>query len=576
MSELFRRLAARPWITAELLLASFFANLLALGSPLFVIQVLNRYVTYGVDVTLVTLTAGVIVAIVLELGFRQARSMLAATALEERDRQRAVGAYGIISSARLSALEQIPPGHRAEIMRGLESIETTYNAPNMGAVMDVPFALVFITALALLNPILGLVAIAFIAGAFLFSLYSQGCMRAPTQQMAQVSAAGNGLVTTASRAADTLRAFGGHAMVMEAWRGYVDRVQKLRRTISGRQGLTQTLTQSMQALMSVAIIVTGALLVVQGKLDVGLMIGANILAARGLGPILRLAQLNQSFAKAKQALADVNELAKMPLEPDEGSALDHYTGSLELRDVAFAFDGQTTPVFESLSLSLNPGAVLMVRGRNGAGKTTLLRLLAGLMEPARGQVLGDGVEVRQMAPAWWRRQLVYLPQEPTFMNGTVAGNLLAANPDLNDDGLNRVIRESGLGPFIDESAKGLETDITDNGFTLAVGIRRRLALARALASDGRLVLFDEPTEGLDQDGCAAVYAALKRLAEEGRTIILVTHDPVILKGARVVLDLNAKPSPKLVTVAGEASPPPTMPSGSPEQVANAAAGRGTR
>jgi len=572
MSELFRRLAARPWITVELLLASFFANLLALASPLFVIQVLNRYVTYGVDVTLVTLTAGVIVAIILELGFRQARSMLAASALEERDQERAIGAYGILSSARLNALEQIPPGHRREIMRGLDSIETAYNAPNMGAVMDVPFAFVFIVALALLNPILGMVAVTFIAGAFAFSLFSQGMLRAPTQQMAQVSAAGNGLVTTAARAADTLRAFGGHAAVMDAWRGYVERIQGLRQKISGRQGLTQTLTQSMQALMSVAIIATGAILVVQGKLDVGLMIGANILAARGLGPILRLAQLNQSFAKAKQALADVRQLAHLPLEPDEGSALDTYTGGLELRDVAFAYEEQSSPLFESLSLSLAAGSVLMVRGRNGAGKTTLLRILAGLIEPSRGQILGDGVEVRQMAPAWWRQQLVYLPQEPTFLNDTVMGNLLAANPELDEDGINRVIREAGLGPFIDESAKGLETEITDNGFALAVGIRRRLALARALASDGRLVLFDEPTEGLDAEGCAAVYAALKRLAEEGRTVILVTHDPVILKGARVVLDLNAKPSPKLVTVSGNDGPEARLPPGRAAGVAGGIVG----
>ena len=554
MKELFRRLAARPGITAELLLASFFANLLALASPLFVIQVLNRYVTYGVDATLATLTAGVVAAVLLEAGFRQARLMLSATALEERDRDRAVGAFGLLTSAKTQAIEQLPAGQRREAVRGLDSVETTYNPPNIGAVMDVPFALVFVAALALLNVYLGLVAMGFIVAAFALSLLSQRQLRGPMQQLTQTAGVGNTLLATADRAADTIRAFGGQGPVMTSWQQYVGQAQMLRQRVSRLQGASQTATQSLQALMGVAIIATGATLVVAGDLDVGTLIGANILAARGLGPILRLAQMTQSLAKAEQALADAQKLAELPLEADRGTALNTYSGALELRDTAFGYPEAPAPLFESLSLTLSPGSVLVVRGRNGAGKTTLLRMLSGLIEPSRGQVLADGVELRQMAPAWWRQQIAYLPQEPTFLNASVADNLLAANPEMGEEGVNRVIREAGLGQFIDESTQGLDTPISDNGANLAVGIRRRMALARALATTlgdgqgGKLVLFDEPTEGLDKEGAQAVYAALRRLAEEGRTLVLVTDDPVILKGARVVLDLNSKPAPQLVSV----------------------------
>jgi len=539
MRELFRRFAARPVITAELLLASFFANLLALASPLFVIQVLNRYVAYGIDATLITLTTGVLAAIVLEMGFRQARLMIAATELAERDEQRAVGAFGVMVTAKTEALERVPAGERRETVQGLSTVETTYNAPNMAAVMDVPFALVFVAALFMLNPVLGGIASIFIVGAFLFSIVNQRLTQPITQQLTQVTGFGNSLVSTASRAADTIRAFGGHEPMMRAWRTFVEH--------------SQTLTQSLQAVMGVAIIATGAVLVVAGELDVGTMIGANILAARGLGPMIKLAQLSDAMAKAEQALDKVRQLVLMPVEADGGSALETYTGSVEFRDIAFAHGGAQAPLFESLSLTLQPGSVLLVRGRNGAGKTSLARLLVGLVEPTRGQLLGDGVEVRQMAPAWWRRQIMYMPQEPTFLNDTIRANIEAVNPDLDDEALNRVLRKAGLGPFIDESADGMETPITDNGRTLAVGIRRRLALARAIATEGRLVVFDEPTEGLDQEGCAAVYAIMKELAEAGRTIIVVTADPVIVRGARLILDLNAKPVPNLTLTSG----PPT-------------------
>ena len=191
---------------------------------------------------------------------------------------------------------------------------------------------------------------------------------------------------------------------------------------------------------------------------------------------------------------------------------------------------------------------MVLTGRNGTGKTTLSRLMAGLLEPTRGQILIDGVDLRQVVLSWWRRQILYLPQEPTFLDGTIRDNLMCVNPDLDEDGLNRVVREADLGRFIDESPQGLETELVENGRTLAVGVRRRLALARALATDGMLAVFDDPTEGLDEEGRAAVYTAMRTLSSRGRTMIVATNDSHIMRGARLVLDLNAKPIPRLLSV----------------------------
>jgi len=549
MREMFRRLTARPLITAELLLASFFANLLALASPMFVIQVLNRYVAYGVDATLVTLTAGVLIAIGLELGFRQARVMIAASELEVRDEDRAVGAFGVMITARTEALEQLPADQRREVLQGLTTLETTYNAPNMMTVIDVPFAFIFVLALFLLNPVLGAIVITFIALAVLFTVVNQRTLQPITRSLSQINGFGNSLMTTSNRAADTIRAFGGHDLMMKAWRTYVRQAQQLRQLVSRRQGTSQTFTQSLQAVMGVAIIGIGALLVVAGHLDVGTMIGSNILAARGLGPVIKLANLSEMMTKAEQALARIHGLARLPVEDDTGTTLEKYTGAVELRDVAYAHPGSQTPLFEQLTLTLAPGAIILVKGRNGAGKTTLARLLVGLMAPTRGQILADGIDLKQISSAWWRRQVVYLPQEPTFLHGTIRSNLQAVNPEMDTDGLNDVVRRAGLGRFIDESAKGLDTEIIDNGHTLAVGIRRRLALARAIATPGRLVVFDEPTEGVDSEGCAAIYAIMQTLVKENRTIVIISSDPVILAGCRLVLDLNSKPVPNIIQVA---------------------------
>jgi len=112
-----------------------------------------------------------------------------------------------------------------------------------------------------------------------------------------------------------------------------------------------------------------------------------------------------------------------------------------------------------------------------------------LLAPSRGQVVVDGVDLAQVAPEWWRRQLVYLPQEPGFMNATVRENILAFNPNLDEVGLNTVIREAGLESFFATSQKGFDMELVGGGRNLPLGIRRRLALARALACDGRLVIL---------------------------------------------------------------------------------------
>lgn len=546
MKELLSRLSARPWLTFELLVASLFASILALASPLFVMQVLNRYVAHGVDTTLWTLTAGVIAAIALEFGFRQVRHRMAAAVSRRKDEELARHAYSILTGAKASAVDSMPHGLRREVVAGVESVQAAYGPTSICAMLDVPMAIVFVFALWLLSPMIAAVVSGFIVLTLGMSLLLLGSLKKPTQDMTAAAARRGGLVSAAIGASDTVRAFNVQEFLRRLWMEESGTRHTLRAAIGGRQNLVQSIMASAQALTGVAVIAIGAMLVVRGQFDVGMLIGANIMAARALGPIARIGYLTREFARARQALEMIREFAKLPMERMGGTTLDRYYGAVEFKNAGFSHPGSKVPLFDGLNLKIEPGSTVVVAGGNGSGKTTMARLLVGLLEPRRGQIAVDGVDLQQIDKAWWRRQIVYLPQEPRFIAGSIKANIMAMAPDMNEATLERLIVAAGLKAFVEQSPRGLDTEIANGGDNLSLGIRRRLALARALATDGMLCIFDEPTEGLDAAGTAQMYAVMNDLVRRGRTIVALCHDPNIVKGANLIVDLNVKPVPRVI------------------------------
>ena len=545
MNALFRRLFAHPLILTELVVASLLINLLGLASTLFVMLVLNRYVPYGVDATLMTLTTGVLLAAALEFGFREARIRLAGAITGPAEALRGDSAFAALAQARMAVLDRLPPGLLQEVMRGLDLVDRVLTPANLCAVLDLPFAVVTLVALACLSPALALLALGFMMASIGTVVIGERVLKEPARNAGEGETQAQAALGAAIHSADALRAFNAGGRAIALWREARRRVLAARRRLGERQSLVQSVTQTVAVLQSITIVTVGAVLAVKGELSMGGLVGANILAGRALGPINRMAGLAEVFARADLALKRVSDFMRLPREQQAGMALKTVTGRLELVDVAFAHPGSTGPLAEHLSVHLEPGQVLAVSGPNGSGKTTLARLMLGLIDPIRGQILVDGVDLRQLSMEWWRKQVAYLPQEPELLDGTIEEAVKSANPDLDDEGRNRVLRAAGLRNWLDTSVDGIATPIVNGGRNLALGVRRRVALARALASGGRFVVFDEPTESLDGEGRAAVYDAMNTLLASGATIMVISHDPLLMCGATYMLDLGVKPVPKL-------------------------------
>ena len=557
MNEIWRRLALYPRLRLELFLSSLLINLLGLAGSLYSIQVLNRYLALGIDTTLLTLTVGALIAVVFELALRSARLRIAQWLCARADATLGEAVFESSVRGQYALLEQLPVAARREILAGLATTQQSFGATNVVTLLDAPFAFVFLFVLALLNPILALTALLIMGGVALVSLLAQRRLREPMEAQSRSAIQLAGHQQTLAAGTEMVRAFQAAGPLRERWDQCGSELAGLRATLNSLQNTIQNASYAGGVLLGMLVMAIGAREVLAGRLDVGTLIGANILAGRALAALTRALGLGEAIGRGQRALDLIRQLCAIPQERSDGVSLGHYSGSLRFEDAAFAYPKQPTPIFEHFDFDLPGGGVVAVTGANGTGKTTLARLLVGLLEPTRGRLLADSMDLRQADPGWWRSQVAYLPQEPLFFDGTLRENLVVMAPDTPDDEILALCRELGVGAFVEGSNDGLSLVLRNGGNSIPLGIRRRLALARALLGKGRLVVLDDPTEGVDADGCKAIAAILNRLVKAGHSLVVMSNEGFIISAAQAVIDLNQKPQPRVV----RAPTPPAVAAG---------------
>jgi ATP-binding cassette, subfamily C, bacterial CydD len=213
------------------------------------------------------------------------------------------------------------------------------------------------------------------------------------------------------------------------------------------------------------------------------------------------------------------------------------TATITLNEVSVAYPGRDRPAVDRLTLRIRPGERIAVAGRSGAGKSSLLALLLRFAEPAGGSVRAGGVDVTQVAPDAWRRQIAWVPQHPYLFAGTVADNIALGDPGAGDEAVATAARLAGAAGFIEELPDGYRTVLSEGATTLSAGQRQRIALARAFLRDAPLLLLDEPAAHLDPVTARQILDTVETLMT-GRTVVLVTHGQRWTGGASRVITLD--------------------------------------
>ena len=433
------------------------------------------------------------------------------------------------------------------IDRLLQSIENIFSANTLIVILDLPFILVFLFVIFLIHSTIGAITLFIILCVMLISLFMSMIANHVVLHTALEQKKEGNIIQKIISQHSTIKLFNYELIFEKVWAQIIDVLLPLKKKMQARLHLSTSTMQTVIGLTTVAIIGVGATLVVVGELGVGGLIAANILAARALSPLIKYISLKPNLQRGLQQLNELQNLTNVAEDRIKGSVIEKFKGKVTIEKLEFKYPEQKISLFRNISVSVSPGNILVITGNNGTGKTTLAKLLLGILEPNYGSISADEVLINQLQEPWWRQNVMYLPQEAQFIDGSFKINIFGQKVSAKPLEVNNVLIESGLKEFIDDQQNGIDAMLSSSAAELSPGIRKKVAIARALASRGQVIIFDEPTETLDQLGRAQVYKLINKLHKEKKTIIICSTDPYVIKGASAILQLNPKTGASIFT-----------------------------
>nr|WP_244711663.1 type I secretion system permease/ATPase [Rhizobium cremeum] len=506
-------------------LISGVVNILALTSPLFMLQVYDRVLSSGSVPTLVGLS---VLAAGLYL-FQAALDILRARVLlrigEHFDNKLSGRVHDAV--VRLPLLARMP-GDGLQPLRDLDSVRGFLSGTGPTAFFDLPWIPLYLGICFLFHLWIGLTALFGAILLVLLTILANTLSQKWVSETIAQNMARNALLESTRRNAEVVAAMGLAGRMATRWRIANNAYLAANRRAGDVAGGLGGLSKAMRVMLQSAILAVGAWLVVEQKATGGVIIASSVMMGRALAPV-DLAIANwKSFLLARQGWPRLKELlSKVPDQPPV-TALPAPEKELRVEAVTILPPGERKPTVAQVGFTIIAGSALGIIGPSGSGKSTLSRALVGAWSPAAGKVRLDGASLDQWDRQALGRHIGYLPQGVELFDGTIAENIARFEERPDPEAIVAAAKAAGAQELILRFDDGYETRIGEGGSALSAGQRQRIGLARALFRDPFLVVLDEPNANLDADGEAAVVQAIAGVRNRGGIAIVVAHRPSAL------------------------------------------------
>lgn len=518
---------------------ALFVNLLALATPVFILQVYDRVVFYSGLSTLQGLVIGMVVAVSFDFLLRQARSRLLQRVALNIDVEVGRRLFDKLVAVPLRQLEARPFAYWQTLFRDVDVVRNTFSGATAALVSDLPFAFLFIAFVFVIALPIAWVLLVMLPIFVLLAWRSAKALDVANAGEREAAYGRDGLVAEILAGRTTVKALGLEQALRPVWEDRHAATIERALERGGKSDTYVNIATGLAVLATVTLTSVGAMAIIDQRITIGALIAANMLSMRIVQPFQQLVGTWRNYATARQAMDRLGEAFAYPEDAQSGEIqLERPHGEIHLDDVTFRYGPDEPAAVEGIRLRIPTGGMHAIVGRNGSGKTTLLKLIQGLYRPESGRVLLDGADIAQFV----RRQLVrwigYVPQEGVLFAGTIRQNISLRQPDASDEEVLAAAKIAGVHNFILDLPQGYGTEIGEAGGRLSNGIRQRIVIARALIGNPPVLALDEPTSHLDRQAEEALCGTLLQLAQD-HTILLVTHSPVLLAACNNVVALES-------------------------------------
>ena len=522
----------------HVLAASLFVQIFALATPLIFQVIVDKVLTHKGYETLFVMIAGLVVIGLFDVALQYLRSYALSHTTNRIDVELGQRLFAHLLRLPMSYFETRSAGQTVARVRELETIRSFLTGQGLFSAIDLFFTFVFFGVMFAYSISLTLIVIIGLPVYILIGILVRPPLRDLVNEKFNRGAASQQFLVETVVGVGTIKAAAVEPIMRAEWEEKLAAYVKTSflATMLGSGG--QLAIQYVSKVTTAALLLFGAKAVIDGELSVGALVAFSMIASQAVQPILRLSQIWQDFQQVQISIERLGDILNAPPEPAPLMRLAPPTprGAIEFRNVSFRYRPGRAEVLKDVSLLIQPGETIGVVGASGSGKSTLTKLVQRLYVPTEGQVFLDGADLSQVDPAWLRSHIGVVLQENILFNRTVHENIAFAEPAMSRAKVIEIARLAGADEFIDKLPEGYDTTIEERGANLSGGQRQRIAIARALATNPRILILDEATSALDYESERIIQRNMRRIVRD-RTVIIVAHRLAAVRGCNRIVGM---------------------------------------
>jgi len=531
-------LVLTPIMRPDILISSLFINALSLALPMVLLQVYDRIIPNVALQTLSLLIIGLVVVLIIDVFLRTARSYLSGWVGAKYEHEMSCNAVEKLLRADLQALEKVSPGVHLDRMSSIDAVRDFYSSQAGLALVDLPFVLLFLGLLGyiggalLVIPVILLIILGIVA--FILGVRLKDTLKNDTlwedRRYSFIIEALSGIHSIKSMAMENLMG--------RRYEKLMENCSKVSHETIFLNGLSQGVGSIFSQITMVAVASIGSILVINNEITMGALAASTLLAGRTVQPLLRALGIWTRFQHIQIAKEKLRHINDTPVERPEDTVELKAVKTIEMKNFTFKYNEDGKEILSDISLKLNHGDTIGIRGGNGSGKSTFLWALMGGLKPTSGEILLNDLPPTTFSTDSLRSRVAYLPQSPVMFSGTILDNLTMFRGDEYVDAALEIAEKLELNRILARMPDGYDTIIGDGAQgEIPTGIAQRITIARSLACKPDVILFDEANSGLDSQSDDDLQKLIEQLKGTA-TIVLVSYRPSLLRLADRIYDLK--------------------------------------